>query len=77
METQQELTYPEGEWSGLESSIESLIETCLRLREENQQLRAQFAELSDEKTRLARKNDQARAQVERMLSRLKNLEAES
>ncbi|HHM04624.1 MAG TPA: TIGR02449 family protein [Gammaproteobacteria bacterium] len=77
METQQDLTYSEGEWSGLENRIESLIETCLRLREENQLLRDQFAQLTEEKARLARKTDQACVQVERMLLRLKSLEAES
>ncbi len=60
----------------LEFRVGELIQLCERLREENRSLRAQQAHLTAERANLIEKNEQARSQVEGILTRLKSLERE-
>jgi len=61
----------------LEGRIESLIQYCQRLNEENRLLRQQQAGLVAERARLKQKTEQARTQTESILTRLKTLETEA
>lgn len=58
----------------LENKLDSLIELCDQLNEENKALKANEAFLVSERTRLMEKNDEAKHKVESMLTRLKSLE---
>jgi len=58
----------------LSRQVEDLVGLCERLRTENESLRHQQETLSGERARLIEKNEQARARVEAMISRLKAME---
>ncbi len=60
-----------------ERQVEALIDTCKRLREENQSLRTQQEHLVGEKARLIEHTEAASSKVEAMVSRLKAMEQES
>ncbi len=60
--------------NALARQIEDLVALCERLRTENQSLRRQQESLSSERAQLIEKNEQARARVEGMISRLKAME---
>ncbi len=64
----------EGELKSLADKLDRLLSTNARLHEENLSLRASQAQLSQERAALLAKNEQARARVEAMISRLKALE---
>ena len=64
----------EGELKSLADKLDRLLSTNARLHEENLSLRASQAQLSLERAALLAKNEQARARVEAMISRLKALE---
>lgn len=59
----------------LARQVEDLIALCDRLRTENESLKSQQQTLSGERARLIEKNEQARARVEAMISRLKAMES--
>jgi cell division protein ZapB len=58
----------------LESRIDELIETCRRLKSENQSLKSEQTDLSEQHARLMEKTRLARARIETMIDRLKALE---
>lgn len=58
----------------LESRIDELIETCRRLKSENQALKSDQNNLSEQHARLMEKTRLARARIETMIDRLKALE---
>lgn len=58
----------------LESRIDELIETCRRLKSENQSLVTDQNDLSEQHARLMEKTRLARARIETMIDRLKALE---
>lgn len=58
----------------LESRIDELIETCRRLKNENQALKSDQDSLSEQHARLMEKTRHARARIETMIDRLKALE---
>ncbi len=58
----------------LESRIDELIETCRRLKGENQSLKSESNDLSEQHARLMEKTRLARARIETMIDRLKALE---
>jgi len=58
----------------LERTIDELIRTCDRLREENASLRASQDHLITERADLIEKTELARSKVEAMVVRLKSLE---
>ncbi|MHB8742894.1 MAG: TIGR02449 family protein [Sulfuricaulis sp.] len=58
----------------LESRIDELIETCRRLKGENQSLKSEQNDLSEQHARLMEKTRLARARIETMIDRLKALE---
>ncbi|MEX2162844.1 MAG: TIGR02449 family protein [Sulfuricaulis sp.] len=58
----------------LESRIDELIETCRRLKSENQSLKTDQNDLSEQHARLMEKTRLARARIETMIDRLKALE---
>ena len=64
----------EGELKALADKLDRLLSTNARLHEENLSLRTSQAQLSQERAALLAKNEQARARVEAMISRLKALE---
>ena len=64
----------EGELKSLADKLDRLLSTNARLHEENLSLRTSQAQLSQERAALLAKNEQARARVEAMISRLKALE---
>ncbi len=66
----------EAHLQALERQVEALVARCLALEEENRLLKATQASLAEERSRLARKNDLARARVESALMRLKAMERE-
>ena len=70
------VTMEEVDLKTLEFRVNELIQLCERLREENRSLRAQQAHLTAERATLIEKNEQARSQVEGILTRLKSLERE-
>ena len=59
----------------LTQQVDELIALCDRLRTENESLKHQQSTLSGERARLIEKNEQARARVEAMISRLKAMES--
>jgi len=58
----------------LESRIDELIESCRRLKSENQSLKSEQNDLSEQHARLMEKTRLARARIETMIDRLKALE---
>ncbi len=58
----------------LEFRVSELIRVCERLKEENRSLRSQQDALVNERANLIEKNDQVRARVEAMISRLRAME---
>jgi cell division protein ZapB len=58
----------------LEKRIDSLVDVCDQLKEENKSLRARQDTLTAERANLLQKNEQVRARVEAMVSRLKAME---
>lgn len=58
----------------LSARLDRLATTCQRLREENRVLRASQDAWTTERATLLAKNEQARARVEAMIARLKQLE---
>ena len=58
----------------LEDQVDQLLELCKRLGEENKQLRSQFKQLSSERSSLIEHKEQARTQVEAMITRLRSME---
>ena len=58
----------------LEDRIDSLIEECDRLREENVALRNRQASLSGECARLIERSETVRSRVETMIARLRAME---
>ena len=60
----------------LETSINELVQLCMRLREENAMLREQQSQLTSEQSGLIQKNELAQGKLEIMLKRLKTMEVE-
>lgn len=60
-------------FKSLENKIERLIDQSTRLAAENTALREREASLLRERSKLLEKNEQARARVEAMISRLRGL----
>jgi cell division protein ZapB len=58
----------------LSGRLDKLASVCQRLREENRVLRASQDAWTTERATLLAKNEQARARVEAMIARLKQLE---
>lgn len=61
----------------LSARIDKLALVCQRTREENRVLRASQEAWTTERASLLAKNEQARARVEAMIARLKQLETHS
>ena len=59
----------------LEQQVETLINSCSHLREENRILRGHQETLQQERAELLKKNSTARTRVDAMITRLKSLEA--
>ncbi|MEE9141547.1 MAG: TIGR02449 family protein [Gammaproteobacteria bacterium] len=64
----------EAELKRLEKRIDELAVICSRLQEENISLRRSQESLIAERATLLQKNEQVRARVEAMISRLKAME---
>lgn len=60
----------------LEQQVDDLLRTSRRLREENMLLRSQQAAWLSERAQLVEKTDIARSRIEKMVSRLKELDSE-
>jgi cell division protein ZapB len=60
----------------LEQQVDELLRTSRRLREENMLLRSQQAAWLSERAQLIEKTDVARTRIEKMVSRLKELDSE-
>lgn len=60
----------------LEQQVDELLRTSRRLREENMLLRSQQAAWLTERAQLIEKTDVARTRIEKMVSRLKELDSE-
>ncbi len=60
----------------LEQQVDQLLRTGRRLREENLLLRSQQAAWLSERSQLIEKTDIARGRIEKMVSRLKQLDEE-
>lgn len=60
-------------FKSLEDKIDKLIDQSTRLAAENSALREREASLLRERSKLLEKNEQARARVEAMISRLRGL----
>ncbi len=58
----------------LDKRIDELVVVCDRLKEENRSLRHKQETLMSERAGLLQKNEQVRARVEAMVSRLKAME---
>ena len=67
----------DSEVAKLEIRIDELIETCDKLKDENNLLRGRQSVLVEERAGLIEKTDIARARVEAMLVRLKSLRQEA
>lgn len=59
----------------LEARLDELLNACGRLQEENRSLREQQEAVLAERAQLLQRNEQARARVEAMITRLKGMEA--
>ncbi len=62
------------ELQALAAKLNQLVEVARKLDAENRTLKSVQAELLDERAALTGKNDQARARIEAMISRLKAME---
>jgi uncharacterized protein (TIGR02449 family) len=62
------------ELKSLEAKIDTLIETCKRLAEENQKLKDSYNNLISERTALLEKNALAQTHIENMIKKLKIME---
>lgn len=60
----------------LEQQVDELLRTSRRLREENMLLKSQQAAWLSERAQLIEKTDVARNRIEKMVSRLKQLDNE-
>jgi cell division protein ZapB len=60
----------------LEQQVDELLRTSRRLREENMLLKSQQAAWLSERAQLIEKTDVARNRIEKMVSRLKELDSE-
>lgn len=60
--------------STFERDVDSLIQVCRKLREENSSLRARQDSLVAERAELIEKTELARSRVEAMIARLKSME---
>lgn len=60
----------ESELSALEAKIRQVLDLCLRLREENRQLRQQLADSESARRGLTEKIDGARTRLEGLLQRI-------
>lgn len=58
----------------LERKADQLIDLLTKIKAENKALRSKLDELTNEKSLLMQKNDQAKTRLESMISRLKTLE---
>lgn len=58
----------------LEQRVDALISRCVQLQAENDMLRQSQDTLTTERAQLVEKNEQARARVEAMISRLRAME---
>lgn len=58
----------------LERSTDQMIDLLAKIKAENTALKNKLEELTQEKSHLMQKNDQAKTRLESMISRLKNLE---
>ncbi len=58
----------------LERTIDQMIDMLGKIKAENKALRNKLDELTNEKSQLMQKNDQAKTRLESMISRLKTLE---
>ena len=63
-----------GNINRLEQQVDELLRLCKRLSEENGSLRNQLHHLSGERATLLEQKEQARAQVEAMITRLRSME---
>lgn len=61
----------------LHQQLESLVQACTQLKDENRSLRQQQGQLISERAGLIEKNDLARSRVEGMINRLKAMEESS
>ena len=59
----------------LEKQVSELLDLCKRLSKETSDLRAQLQHLSGERATLLEQKEQARSQVEAMISRLRSMES--
>lgn len=59
----------------VEARLDELINRCEHLQKENATLHAKESNWQTERARLIEKNELARARVEAMIERLKNIEA--
>jgi len=62
------------EFALMQSRLQDVVNLCSRLKQENKALRDQQTELVEERSVLIKKNENARAKVEQMISRLKSME---
>lgn len=58
----------------LEAQVNELLELCKRLGDENHELRAQLQHITSERGTLLELKEQARSQVEAMITRLRSME---
>jgi cell division protein ZapB len=58
----------------LEEQVNELLELCDKLGEENSNLRAQLQHITGERATLIELKEQARTQVEAMITRLRSME---
>ena len=64
----------EVELKRLENRLDDLVEICSQLKEENRSLKQRQDALTADRASLLQKNEQVRARVEAMISRLKAME---
>ncbi len=58
----------------LETRLDDLVDICSQLQEENRSLKQRQDALTADRASLLQKNEQVRARVEAMISRLKSME---
>ena len=64
----------EHELKRLEKRVDALVRVCDQLQDENRSLKQRQDVLTSERANLLQKNEQVRARVEAMISRLKAME---
>lgn len=74
MEHDKRLSAVENQIRVLEDRIDSLLETCKRLKMENAILRDQQSSLISERAKLIEKNESAKSRVESIVNRLRAME---